>query len=80
MKNKLTDLKGVDTLKRFGEFKGMNYGNLHDEPKLCVGTVSTYIPCAHKNGWYHTVKFWIFKKKIFFCTDCNRFIEMTRKV
>jgi nitrite reductase/ring-hydroxylating ferredoxin subunit len=27
--------------------------------------------CEHKNGWYHTVKFGIFSKRIFVCTDCN---------
>lgn len=29
-------------------------------------------PCKHLNGWYGTVKFWIFSKEVFVCTDCDR--------
>lgn len=27
--------------------------------------------CQHLNGWYVTVKLWIFKKHIFVCSDCG---------
>lgn len=27
--------------------------------------------CQHKNGWYVTVHFWIFKKNVFVCSDCG---------
>lgn len=27
--------------------------------------------CKHRNGWYVTVNFWIFKKRIFVCSDCG---------
>lgn len=45
-----------------------------------ASTTSTYIPCTHKHGWYGIVKFWLFKKKMFFCTDCNRFIDVKKGV
>jgi len=31
--------------------------------------------CEHLNGWYRTVKFWIFSKRYFVCSDCGKFIE-----
>lgn len=27
--------------------------------------------CKHLNGWYVTVPFWIFSKRIFVCSDCG---------
>lgn len=27
--------------------------------------------CAHINGWYSTIPFWIFKKRVFLCMDCG---------
>ena len=27
--------------------------------------------CKHRNGWYVTVRFWIFRKRIFVCSDCG---------
>ena len=27
--------------------------------------------CKHRNGWYVTVRFWIFSKRIFVCSDCG---------
>jgi hypothetical protein len=27
--------------------------------------------CKHRNGWYVTVSFWIFRKRIFVCSDCG---------
>lgn len=27
--------------------------------------------CKHMNGWYVTVPFWIFSKRIFVCSDCG---------
>lgn len=28
-------------------------------------------PCEHKNWWHVTVRFWIFKKTVFVCSDCG---------
>lgn len=27
--------------------------------------------CTHNNGFYSSIPFWIFKKRIFSCTDCG---------
>ncbi len=27
--------------------------------------------CKHRNGWYVAVSFWIFRKRIFVCSDCG---------
>lgn len=32
--------------------------------------------CEHGNGWYEVVKFWIFTKRFFICTDCQRMIYL----
>lgn len=31
--------------------------------------------CKHPNGVFFTVHFWIFKKRLFWCTDCDSAIE-----
>ena len=28
---------------------------------------TTWKPCSHKIGWFFTVKFWIFSKRLFWC-------------
>ena len=28
-------------------------------------------PCPHQNGWHVAVKFWIFTKRVFVCSDCG---------
>lgn len=38
-------------------------------------TASTGQACPHRNGECYTIPFWIFKKKIFVCTDCGRAIH-----
>ena len=45
---------------------------------------STFKACPHENGWYFIVKFWGFKKKLFWCSDCNdwfkaKYIKKMRK-
>ena len=32
-------------------------------------------PCPHDNGWVVPVKFWIFTKRVFVCSDCGRALE-----
>lgn len=42
-----------------------------------IATTSAYSICKHKHGWYYTVKFLCFKNKLFYCEDCQCFIEKT---
>ena len=32
-------------------------------------------PCRHLNGWYGHVDFWIFRRWIFACSDCGKFLQ-----
>jgi hypothetical protein len=34
-------------------------------------TATTEVRCAHKNGWYVTARFWLFKRRLFVCSDCG---------
>jgi len=34
-------------------------------------TVTLSEKCKHLNGWYVTVPFWVFKKRIFVCSNCG---------
>jgi len=52
----------------------------------CTGTASTstWTACLHDNGTFFSVKFWIFRKRLFFCEDCHacfdeKFIKALRK-
>ena len=36
-----------------------------------TATATTGYYCQHRNGWLVTVKFWIFKKRVFVCSDCG---------
>jgi formamidopyrimidine-DNA glycosylase len=38
-------------------------------------TVSNGPRCQHLNGWYITASFWVFKKRLFVCSDCGSAIE-----
>lgn len=37
-------------------------------------TTSKQWDCKHNNGWYGNVRFWIFAKQIFMCSDCGEII------
>jgi hypothetical protein len=43
------------------KFGGMNLMTMASGPE-----------CKHLNGWYIVVSFWIFRKRIFVCSDCGR--------
>ena len=49
------------------------------------GTFTVPKSCKHANGWYGTIPFWIFYKRIFACLDCGdtlygkRLIERKKK-
>jgi hypothetical protein len=34
-------------------------------------TATTGYGCKHRNGWFVTVKIWIFKRRVFVCSDCG---------
>ena len=45
-----------------------------------AGTYGGYTPtsrtyCKHLNGWYIVVRFWVFKKRLFVCSDCGHHHE-----
>ena len=56
----------------------------HKEYCNCGGTTctgkTTYTatyspPCKHANGWHVTVSFWIFRKRVFICSDCGEVLS-----
>ena len=58
-----------------------DYINIHKEGE--IDSSSTYTapanPCKHDKGWYHTIEFWIFSKRIFICEKCFTVLDATRK-
>ncbi len=63
--------------------KELNPDGTIKQPKVeyekMVTSTTTYI-CPHKNGTFFSVKFFIFKKELYFCEDCHcvyskKFIE-----
>ena len=40
-------------------------------------TTTTTLPCKH-SGWYHYVRFWIFKRKFLACEKCGKLIPQTK--
>jgi predicted RNA-binding Zn-ribbon protein involved in translation (DUF1610 family) len=42
-------------------------------------TATNRKPCDHSNGWYVSVKFWIFRKVVYVCSDCGEVIEREQK-
>lgn len=53
----------------------MDYTNLDETATI---TTSGRPPCKHHNGWYQIVHFWIFKKWVFLCLDCEQIIDIKR--
>ena len=39
-----------------------------------TSTSTSHRKCQHKNGWYANVKFWIFTKRIYLCSNCGEII------
>ena len=56
------ELYGMKVAEKYAnqKFGGMNTMTFTERDK-----------CRHDNGWYVTVRFWIFKKRIFVCSDCG---------
>lgn len=36
-----------------------------------TSTATSRETCNHQTGWYITVRFWIFSKNLFVCSDCG---------
>jgi len=53
------------------------YQRLHS-PKATVSATHTSRHCTHWNGWYVTVWFWMFKKRVFVCSDCGEVVKDKR--
>lgn len=60
----------------------------HGEYCNCGGTActgeATYTatyspPCEHANGWHVLVPFWIFRKRVFVCSDCGEVLPSNAK-
>jgi len=47
----------------------MNYADIH--LTSATSYTSSAPDCEHRNVWYFTVHFWIFKKKMKWCEDCK---------
>lgn len=37
-----------------------------------VATATTRPPCSHGSGWYVLVKFLIFSRRVFVCSNCGK--------
>ncbi len=51
------------TMRPYHELGGTAHGSCY---------TATTPNCKHGTGWYVTVKFWIFRKRVFVCSDCGR--------
>jgi hypothetical protein len=51
----------------------------YQDERISTATVSATPPCEHRNGWYHTVYFWIFKKRFMYCEDCHDLIPQSKR-
>lgn len=47
------------------------------EQDIMACTATTGSVCVHEDGWYFTVNFWIFKKRMFWCDKCHSPLEVT---
>jgi len=47
----------------------MKYANME-----LTDSTTTYTECEHSTGWFVRVKFWIFSKYVFVCSDCGEVI------
>ena len=65
-----------NTVRAMPHLTGEALSNADDNDVTSTGTVCTGMICEHKNGFYDTVYFWIFRKRVFVCTDCERILEV----
>lgn len=61
---------------RSAEVTNPNYVDIMRDGKTYI-TESRHMECPHKNGWYVMVQMWIFKKRVFVCSDCGAPLEVT---
>ena len=53
----------------------MNEKRLNESLSRATCTENVFAKCKHSNGWFDEVKFGIFSKRIFICTDCMEIID-----
>ncbi len=46
-----------------------------DKTTMFSGT-ALWSACPHERGWYFTIYFWIFKKKMFWCDVCHNPLDL----
>jgi len=47
---------------------------MNKDEAYVTSTSTSHRKYQHKNGWYANVKFWIFTKRIYMCSDCGEII------
>ncbi len=55
------------------------------ETTTATTTTASWTTCSHENGYFFGVKFWIFRKRLFWCEDCHqaltaKFIKRLQKM
>ena len=50
---------------------GNDYCEVNCGATECTGTWQYAERCKHENGWWVVVPFWIFRKRVFVCSDCG---------
>lgn len=53
----------------------MNYEDIEITTDGGCTTATIGRICNHNNGWYGTVPFWMFEKRIFACSDCGKILH-----
>ncbi len=48
------------------------------EPHGQCTTVTSGPQCRHENGWYVSVPFWVFSRRIYVCCDCGAYLHGRR--
>jgi hypothetical protein len=56
------------------KYSDLTYGKHNPDYSMTTFTVSPN-KCNHDTGWFHTIHFWIFHKRIFVCEKCFTVLE-----
>ena len=62
--------RGEYNLCGHGEMKGKLSDN-----RATPATSATYTECPHHTGWFFIVRFWIFKKRLYWCDLCHKVFD-----
>ena len=71
-----------ECFKRYPDEDCVDWPDAYDHKLICEKlndytevTTTKSIQCKHKTGWYEEIPFWVFRKKVFVCTDCERIVD-----